>query len=94
MQRTLPTAGERLRERRDKSRWAAGCPATIRACCAVPRIGAAPGIAGSCGPKAEGVFLHADEFDASFFVRMNNTGVPVDVWAAEEPAPATWVCPV
>lgn len=32
-------------------------------------------------PEAEGVFLCRDESEASFFVRMNNTGGPVDVWA-------------
>jgi hypothetical protein len=44
------------------------------------RMGAAPGIAGSSAPEAHGVFLCADDF-AGFFVRMNNTGGPVDVWA-------------
>ena len=41
----------------------------------------ARGIAGSAKPEASGVFLCRDEFEASFFVRMNNTGGPVDVWA-------------
>lgn len=45
------------------------------------RMGAAPGIAGSSAPEVDGVFLCADEFEAGFFVRMNNTGGPVDVWA-------------
>ena len=45
------------------------------------RMGAAPGIAGSTAPEADGVFLCADEFEAGFFVQMNNTGGPVDVWA-------------
>ena len=27
------------------------------------------------------MFLCADEFEARYFVRMNNTGGPVDVWA-------------
>jgi hypothetical protein len=44
------------------------------------RMGAAPGIAGSAAPEADGVFLCADEFEARFFVQMNNTGGPVDVW--------------
>ncbi|HEY0938076.1 MAG TPA: hypothetical protein VGD91_30575 [Trebonia sp.] len=44
------------------------------------RMGAAPGIAGSTVPEADGVFLCQDEFHAGFFVRMNNTGGPVDVW--------------
>ena len=39
----------------------------------------APGIAGSTAPEADGVFL-CEEFQVEFFVRMNNTGGPVDVW--------------
>ncbi len=38
------------------------------------RMGAAPGIAGSLVPEKEGVFLCRDEFEADFFVRINNTG--------------------
>jgi|SRR6266699_4360411 len=45
------------------------------------RKGAAPGIAGSLAPEADGVFLCAGEFEAGFFVEMNNTGGPVDVRA-------------
>lgn len=45
------------------------------------RMGAAPGIAGSLTPEEEGVFLCRDEFEADFFVRINNSGGPVDVWA-------------
>jgi hypothetical protein len=30
-----------------------------------------------------GVFLCLEEFDASFFLGMNNTGGPVDVWTVE-----------
>jgi hypothetical protein len=44
-------------------------------------MGAAPGIAGSSAPETAGVFLCADEFEAEYLVRMNNTGGPVDVWA-------------
>jgi hypothetical protein len=44
-------------------------------------MGAAPSFAGSRGPEQDGVFLCRDESDVSFFVRMNNTGSPVDVWA-------------
>jgi len=44
------------------------------------RMGA-PGIAGSLEAEVDGVFLCADEFEAGFFVQMNNTGGPVDVWA-------------
>jgi hypothetical protein len=45
------------------------------------KMRAARGIAGSTAPEADGVFLCRDEFEAGFFVRMNNTGGPVDVWA-------------
>jgi hypothetical protein len=44
-------------------------------------MGAAPGIAGSRVPEQEGVFLCRDESEVSWFVRMNNSGGPVDVWA-------------
>jgi hypothetical protein len=44
-------------------------------------MGAAPGIAGSAVPEADGVFLSPDKFTAEFFIRMNNTGGPVDLWA-------------
>ncbi|HEY6276534.1 MAG TPA: hypothetical protein VIX86_09405 [Streptosporangiaceae bacterium] len=45
------------------------------------RMGAAPGIAGSVVPEEHGVFLCRDEFEAGWFVQMNSTGGPVDVWA-------------
>lgn len=45
------------------------------------RMGAAPGIAGSPVPEEDGVFLCRDEFEAGFFVQMNNAGGPVEVWA-------------
>lgn len=44
------------------------------------RMGAAPGIAGSNSPEVDGIFL--DELP-DFFVRMNNTGGPVDVWGVD-----------
>lgn len=47
------------------------------------RMGAARGIAGSNEPEEDGVFLCLDEFDAKYFVEMNNTGGPVDVWAID-----------
>ncbi len=47
------------------------------------RMGAAPGIAGSSRPEQEGCFLTLSEFDCDFFVRMNNTGGPVDVWGVD-----------
>jgi hypothetical protein len=46
-------------------------------------MGAAPGIAGSRGPEVEGCFLCIDPGDADWFVRLNNTGGPVDVWAVD-----------
>ena len=46
-------------------------------------MGAARGIAGSDSPEKEGVFVTTNRFDAGFFVRMNNTGGPVDLWAID-----------
>lgn len=46
-------------------------------------MGPAPGIAGSNRPEAEGAFLSSDEFEVDWFIRMNNTGGPVDVWAVD-----------
>lgn len=42
-----------------------------------------PGIAGNAAPDGEGVFLCEDEAEADFFVKMNNTDGPVDIWAVE-----------
>ncbi|OAA26487.1 hypothetical protein UG55_1016152 [Frankia sp. EI5c] len=47
------------------------------------RMGSARGIAGSRGPEVAGVFLCRDEFEADWFVRLNNTGGPVDVWEVD-----------
>ncbi|MBM9465855.1 hypothetical protein [Nakamurella leprariae] len=44
----------------------------------------APGIAGSREPEATGVYLVPDRFTAQFFVRLNNTGGPVDVWTVDD----------
>ena len=44
------------------------------------RMGAARGIAGSTRPENDGIFLGVDRHEADYFVRMNNTGGPVDVW--------------
>jgi hypothetical protein len=52
------------------------------------RMGAAPGIAGSRRPEQEGCFLAPDEWTASYFVEMNNTDGPVDVWGVDLPAEA------
>ena len=46
-------------------------------------MGAALGIAGSRRPEVEGIFLCLDRSDADWFVRLNNTGGPVDLWAVE-----------
>lgn len=43
------------------------------------RMGVARGIAGSRRPEQEGCFL-GDSGDVDWFVNMNNTGGPVDVW--------------
>jgi hypothetical protein len=43
-----------------------------------------PGIAGSTAPEKEGCFLCRAEWEADWFVRMNNTGGPVDVWAVDD----------
>jgi hypothetical protein len=43
-------------------------------------MGAAPGIAGSDRPEVEGCFLCVDELEDEWFIKMNNTGGPVDVW--------------
>jgi hypothetical protein len=45
------------------------------------RMGAAPGIAGSREPEADGVFVCIGDHHVDFFVGMNNTGGPVDVWS-------------
>lgn len=47
------------------------------------RMGEAPGIAGSVRPEQAGVFVCRDEFECEFFVSMNNTGGPVDVWVLD-----------
>jgi hypothetical protein len=42
-----------------------------------------PGIAGSRSAEQEGCFVCLDEWEADWFVRMNNTGGTVDVWAVD-----------
>jgi len=44
----------------------------------------APGIAGSHGAEQDGCFLCRDEWEVDWFVRMNNTGGAVDVWAVND----------
>jgi hypothetical protein len=51
------------------------------------RMGAAPGIAGSRRPEVEGCFLCVEEFEDEWFIKMNNTGGPVDVWEVGGVAP-------
>lgn len=46
-------------------------------------MGAAPGVAGSTSPEVEGCFLCLDEFEADWFIRLNNTGGAVDVWVVD-----------
>jgi len=46
-------------------------------------MGATRGIAGSRAPEQEGCFLCLDESEVDWFVRMNNTGGTVDVWAVD-----------
>ena len=45
------------------------------------------GIAASRTPEVEGVFLSPDHFTAEFFVRINSTGGPVDIWAVDDVDP-------
>lgn len=49
----------------------------------VGRMGAARGIAGSREPEQDGCFVTQDEWTADWFVRMNGTGGPVDVWEVD-----------
>jgi hypothetical protein len=55
------------------------------------RMGAAPGIAGSRAPEVEGCFLSDEEHGADYFIGMNNTGGPVDLWAVDDLDPTTFV---
>lgn len=55
------------------------------------RMAAAWGIAGSRRPEVDGVFLAEDHFTAEFFVRINNTGGAVDIWAVDYVDPADLV---
>jgi hypothetical protein len=47
------------------------------------RMIAAPGIAGSAAPEVDGCFLCVNLSDVDWFVWLNNTGGPVDVWAVD-----------
>lgn len=44
-------------------------------------MASAPGIAGSTRPEQDGCFLCLDENEVEWFIGMNNTGGPVDVWS-------------
>lgn len=48
------------------------------------RMGASRGIAGSRSAELAGVYLCQDEGEVDWFVRMNNTGNPVDVWVVDD----------
>jgi hypothetical protein len=48
------------------------------------RMGASRGIAGSNRPEQDGCFVCDSEDLADLFVRMNNTGGPVDMWAVDD----------
>ena len=50
-----------------------------------------PGIAGSRRPEIDGVFLVDDPGMAQFFVQINTTGGPVDIWAVDDVDPADLV---
>ena len=57
----------------------------------VSRMGPARGIAGSRVPEQAGVFLAPDRWTTDYFVEMNNTGGPVDVWEVHGIDPAELV---
>jgi hypothetical protein len=57
----------------------------------VTRMGAARGIAGSYSPEVDGCFLADGEEEADWFVRLNNTGGEVDVWAVDNIDPSQLV---
>ena len=55
------------------------------------RMGAARSIAGPRYAEVDGVFLSRDEFEVEFFIMINATGGPIDVWAVEPAASDQWV---
>ncbi len=57
------------------------------------RMGAACGIAGSRSPEQAGCFLCLDDFEIEIFIRINNTGGPVDVWEISGVDPTELVSP-
>lgn len=46
-------------------------------------MGAAPGIAGSRRPEVEGIFVCRGEEEAEFFLQIDNTDGPVDLWSVD-----------
>ena len=44
---------------------------------------AARGIAGSTAPEQDGIFVESSEWHADWWLRINNTGGPLDLWAVE-----------
>jgi hypothetical protein len=48
------------------------------------RMADAVGIAGSHEPEQEGCFLCRNNWEVDWFLRINNTGGPVDVWAVDD----------
>jgi len=44
-------------------------------------------------PEQEGCFLCVDEFEVDIFIRINNTGGPVDVWEVSGVDPSELVNP-
>src|SRR4051794_38333162 len=47
------------------------------------RMQFAPGIAGSRRPEQDGCFVCVADWEIDWFVKMNNTGGPVDVWGVD-----------
>lgn len=51
----------------------------------------ARGIAGSHSAEVEGCFLAVSEWEADYFIELNNTGGPVDLWRVDGVAPTDLV---
>ena len=54
-------------------------------------MGAARGIAGSRRPEQDGCFIARGTWQRDYFVNMNNTGGPVDVWRVSNIDPEEFV---
>lgn len=46
-------------------------------------MGRSRGIAGSSAPEQDGCFVCLDDSEVEWFLGINNTGGPVDVWAVD-----------